>query len=513
VEGTGKPFSDLLKTPDKAEEPTKPAQRSSVFSLPNPNKDEPLETPTKVSPASSTIFSLANLTPPPDLTSLGPGTPSSDVEHPSGDDFSEDGSSQQSGEERGEEGEEDEYGEDTEEYGSDSESGSFLDESLSYEDIGAHLDEEELEGPHELSPVAEETTLPLESGDEGDTTQSPRKKRPTPDPTKIALPVSRESSVQPDTKSSGSGSPSVTPRPTTAELPPPGTASAQQSREPSTTPPSTPAKPNPTLPTPSTSSYGIGLGRPSAKPTRSSPLTGDPISGQGTAKQPLSAVTPLLPKPRPASPKVAFGQWDKPESRNKKPDLSKIQPFSLETPFTKVTSEPAKTPLFGAPPTPGATPSLFGKPGDPLTPNLGTAFTPTQPTPGSGVFGERDNANTFNQPTEGAVTSGGFFGKPTAEGSFPPKEATRTPRLPNRLLSVPSATPTPDAPVKAAFLAISTKQSPAAPPVVTPPKPVQLGIPEPSPADGLQAECLYLYLTMNKDIEEVSYHLFSRIPK
>jgi nucleoporin NUP159 len=497
VDGTGKSFSDLLKTPDKTQEPSKPIQRPAVFSLPDPTeKDEPSKTPTKTSPAASTVFSLAALTPPPDLSSLGLGIPSSDTEHQSGDEYSEDGSSQQSGEDGEEEGTEQgegEYGEDIEEYGSDSESGSFLDESLSYEDIGAHLDEEEIEGPHELSPVAEETTLPLESGDEGDTTQNPRKK-PTTDPTKIALPASRESSMQPDSRSSSS-SPSVTPRSTNAKLPSPEATSVQQSCEPSTTPPSTPAKPSPNLPVPATSSYGIGLGRPSAKPTRSSPLTGDPISGQDAPKHPLPIVTPPLPKARPASPKVAFGQW---ESQRRKPDLSKIQPLSLGTSFTNTMSEPTKTPLFGAVSTLVTTPSLFGK--------LGEA-PPPQPTLGGEFIGEQDEvptqaspSNFFRKPLVPAQsTHGGLFGKPTAESSPPPKEATRTLGHPNKPLSVPQ---TPETQVKSAFLLTTSKRSPATPPAVTP-KPVQQQIPEPSPAEGLQAECQYLYLSMNKDIEEV----------
>ena len=524
VEGASKSFSDLLKTPDNVEEPIKTAQRPSVFSLPNPpDKGEQSKTPTKSPTASSTVFSLASLTPPPDLASLGLEAPSSDPEHPSGDEYSEDGSSQQSGEEgegEGVEGEEVEDGEETEEYGSDSESGSFLDESLSYEDLGAHLDEEEIERPHELSPVAEETTLPLESGDEGDTTQSPRKKRPTPDPTKIALPASRESSVQPDSKSS-SGSPSVTPRPTNANLPSPEAASTQQSREPSTTPPSTPAKLNPNLPVPSTSSYGIGLGRPSAKPTRSSPLTADPISDPDAPKQLLTGVMPSLPKPRPASPKVAFGQWNTPESQ-KKSDLSKIQPFSLGMLPTREASAPTKTPLFNTSLISG-TASSFGKPGEPPVSSLGTAFTHPQSTPGGGLFGQQDNNptrpspnNLFGKPyapardaqgglfsklTEDGAASGGFFGRPTAESS--PKETVRTSGLPSKSLSVPR---TPETQAKAAFLTV-TKGNPTPLPVTTPVRPAQPPIHEPSPEEGLQAECLYQYLLMNKDIEEVSYTL------
>lgn len=506
VDGTGKSFSDLLKTPDKTEEPAKPIQRPTVFSLPDPTeKDEPSKTPTKTSPAASTVFSLAALTPPPDLSSLGLGTPSTDAEHPSGDEYSEDGSSQQSGEE-GDEGEE-EDGEDTEEYGSDSESGSFLDESLSYEDIGAHLDEEGIEGPHELSPVAEETTLPLESGDEGDTTQSPRKKKLTPDPTKVALPASRESSLQPGCRSS-SNSPSVTPKPTNAKLPSPEATSVQQSREPSTTPPSTPAKLNSNLPVPSTSSYGIGLGRPPAKPTRSSPLTGDPISGKDASKPLLPTTTPLLPKARPASPKVAFGQWDTSGSQHKKPDLSKIQPFSLGTPPTNATSGPAKTPFVGAPST-----SLFGKPGEPPTHSLGIAPIPPQPTPrGEPISDQGDvptqvSLNNFSHkpPAHVQGTRGGFFGRPTAESSPPPNE---TPGHPNKPPSVPPTIAKPETDIKSAFLLTTSKQSPATLPAATPPKPVQQFIPEPSPAEGLQAECQYLYLSMSKDIEEVSHGPF-----
>ena len=515
VDGAGKSFSDLLKTPEKTEEPTKPLQRPAVFSLPDSiEKDEPSETPTKTSPAASTVFSLAVLTRPPDLSSLGLGVPSSDAGHPSGDEYSEDGSSQQSGEE-GEEGEEQgneegEGGEEIEEYGSDSESGSFLDESLSYEDIGAHLDEEEIEGPHELSPVAEETTLPLESGDEGDTTQSPRKKL-TLDPTKVILPASRESSLQPDSRSSSS-SPSVTPRTTNAKLPSPEATSEQQSREPSTTPPSTPAKPNPNLPVQLTSSYGIGLGRPSAKPTRSSPLTSDPISHQEAPNHPLPIVASLLPKARPASPKVAFGQWNTSESQHRKPDLSKIQPFSLGTSSTNATSEPAKPPLFGATSKLVATPSLFGKPREPPTPSLKTAFTPPQPTLVGDSTGERGDITTQASPhnfckplAPGLGAHGGLFGRPTVENSPPSKEVTRTLRHPNEPLSVLPTVTTPPTQVKSASPQTTSNTTP---PVVTPSKPVQQPIPEPSPAEGLQAECKYIYLSMNKDIEEVSPRFF-----
>ena len=480
---TGKSFSDLLKTPDKTEEPTKPIQRPAVFSLPDSvEKDEPSKTSAKTPPATPAVFSLASLTPPPDFSPLGPGAPSSDAEHPSGDEYSEDGSSHQSGEEDG-----GEDGEDVEEYGSDSESGSFLDESLSYEDIGAQLEEEEIEGPHELSPVAEETTLPLESGDEGDTTQSPRKKKPTSDPTKVPLPASRESSLQPNSRSS-SNSPSVTPRPTSAKLPSPEETSAQPSRELSTTPPSTPARLSPSLPVPPTSSYGIGLGRPSAKPTRSSPLTTDPISGQEALNHPSHTVAPLFPKARPASPKVVFGQWDTPGSQNKKPDLSKIQSFSLGAPSTNPTSEPTKTSLFGSSSALATTPSLFSKPVD------------------DGVTTKAPPNNFFSKPfTPAQGTHGGLFGKPNAESLPLLKEDTRTPGHPNKLLSVPPTMPTPDAHAKSLFLPTTNKQSPATLPAVTPPKSIQQPIPEPSPAQGLQAECQYVYLSMNKEMEEVRH--------
>ena len=517
VKGTGTSFSDLLKTPDKAEEPTKPTQRPAVFSLPDPpDRKEPSKTPTNTSPVVPTVFSLAALTPPPDLMSMGLGTSPSDAEHPSGDEYSEDGSSQRSGEGGEEEGNEEEDGEDTEEYGSDSESGSFLDESLSYEDLGAHLDEEEIEGPHELSPVAEETTLPLESGDEGDTTQSPRKKKPTQDPTKIALPISRESSLQPDPRSS-STSPSVTPRPTNAKLPSPEAATVQQSREPSTTPPSTPAKLSSNLPIPSTLSYGIGLGRPSAKPTRSSPLTADPFSGQEASKPPLPAVTPPLPKPRPASPKVAFGQWNTPGLQSKRPDLSKIRPVSLETPPRKGPSDREKAPIFGSPSTLG-TISLFGKSGESPTPNLDSAFTPPQPTQKAGLDGERDDPSVQASPSvllgksfvSARGTHGGLFGRPTSESLPPRQEAAQTPALSSKL-SVPLTAATPDPQVRASHFAIVGERGSSTPPGITPLKPVQQHILEPSLAEGLQAECQYLYLSMNKDIEEVRSNVFSWI--
>ena len=135
------------------------------------------------------------------------------------------------------------------------------------------------------------------------------------DPTAIPLPDSRSPSSTP--KAEG---PSINVEPTPLPAPQPKASSFPRAQ--STTPPGSPSKdslslqtpleqPTPIFPLPSLSpspASGAGPGRSSTRPLRSSPLANAPVSG-GDEEDVKGEKPPSL-KPRPASPKPPFGQWD-----------------------------------------------------------------------------------------------------------------------------------------------------------------------------------------------------------
>lgn len=131
------------------------------------------------------------------------------------------------------------------------------------------------------------------------------------DPTIIPLPKSRSPSSTPKAER-----PSINVQPTLPPKPDPQESSTSRMR--STTPPGSPSneplslqQPMPTLPSPSLTPSPVsstGLGRPSTRPLRSSPLANTPVSG-GDEEEVKGENFPSL-KPRPASPKTPFGQWD-----------------------------------------------------------------------------------------------------------------------------------------------------------------------------------------------------------
>ncbi|KAJ7056555.1 hypothetical protein C8F01DRAFT_1257223 [Mycena amicta] len=407
-----KSFADLLKIGDEKPTPTDSQASSSISSAPAVRRGPVFTPPPKAPESAATAASTA-----------GPGeSPPTDTE--------KDGAA--SGESS---------------FGSlsySSQASSFVE--VSGEEL-THAEEGEDEDD---APADEEDFLSesFGSGSEGEEDDSR-----SPSPSTVPLPPSR--------------SPSSTPRAEASKLQPP--ASPTQSdgdesdsseasrlstiREESETPPGSPEKkpppqskstpllaPVPVVPSP----FGIGLGRPSTRPTKSSPLASAPLSGDDGDKG---------PKPRPASPKLPFGtlpSQSNSEELTPKPSRPKTPPFSALS-FSSSTGEPG-------------IPSLGNMPLPPF-PNLGKA-SPSTPSPPSGAF----------------TSGGGFFaGKPNAPGpsAFVP-------------ISTPSAAP------KGFF----SSPPPLMPPKLQPQTPVSLQQPELTMEEGMQKECALLFASITRELED-----------
>ncbi|KAF8907368.1 hypothetical protein CPB84DRAFT_1822580 [Gymnopilus junonius] len=204
------------------------------------------------------------------------------------------------------------------------------------------------------------------------------------------------------------------------------TSEAAPAREPSTTPPSTPVKeakslfgPSPTLVTPSApspssgpSGFGLGLGRPSTRPSRSSPLANAVVPAEEEeeeeVKSPVKSIKPAI------SPKPVFGTL---------PVVSEVKegtPSPVPVPSTPVlapTTPPSSTKPTGATSQSyslgisaggsTSTPNLFGKTAEKgnLTPpsnfSMPDLTRPTTAPPASGLtslFGAAPQSSTFAPP-------------------------------------------------------------------------------------------------------------------
>ncbi|KAH9481729.1 hypothetical protein JR316_0006256 [Psilocybe cubensis] len=266
-----------------------------------------------------------------------------------------------------------------------------------------------------------------------------------------------------------SRSPSATPQPEIPSIQVSGDGADEESpskavptRERSTTPPSTPVKESkaptsssPSLATPgapSTSPFGIGIGRPSTRPVRSSPLA-NAVSAEDEEED---DVTKSPPKAKPTvSPKPVYGALpldtkgktketdvgDEEATPKKSPTakrpktpplLSTMGPPPTPSPFlsppisktssgssesSSIKSTASAPPLFGmgAKPAAASTPSLFGTPKAEVTPvGSWTSTTPSKP--------ELPRANTApaapGTPTP-SLFGGGFFAPPPPAAKAP----------------------------------------------------------------------------------------------
>ncbi|KAJ7678549.1 hypothetical protein B0H17DRAFT_1206784 [Mycena rosella] len=318
----------------------------------------------------------------------------------------------------------------------------------------------------------------------------------SPSPSEVPLPPSRSPSSTPHAEVPKI---LVSPSPTPSEE----SDSSEDSRlstirEESTTPPGSPEKkeraspPQPKTPltapvpiVPSPFGTGIGLGRPSTRPTRSSPLANAPVSGdeddkeKEKAKEKATAAVQEEKKAHLASPKPIFGVL---------PTQVKTEPVEEHKgAFGTKPARPKTPPLsalsFGSP-TPKA-PSNIGK-----IP-LGGAPLPALSMP-SPVIASKSS------PTSAPTSPGGFFGFGTPKSATPPTPSTPS-TAPKGFFGVqPAASATPPTPSTApkGFFGIQPAASSSKP---QSPAPVA---PELTMEEGMQKECAILFANMTRELED-----------
>ncbi|KAF7424308.1 hypothetical protein PC9H_009615 [Pleurotus ostreatus] len=296
----------------------------------------------------------------------------------------------------------------------------------------------------------------------------------------------------------GLRSPSATP---TAEVP-----AARLSKSPtptpdtsrgSTTPPESPQKPSdsipplpaapPTpvfaLPSPSPS---LTAPRPSTKPTRSSPLAKTPPL-LGDPEKPQVKVEDAALKPKPASPKGIFGVL---------PAAKVEAQISAEGEDSKA-SRPKTPPLlssFGAPKP--VTPSIFG--GQP------TFSAPSSSSPSAFPSTPSPQSQTPGTPSS-------FFGLSPAPQNAP-SPLGRTPGTPTPFFGIPPAPQQAPSPTPIFSMGSSAaKPAPSLfggqpkPPTssLAPPPPKPAPRPQEALENGMQKECVYLFSSLAKELEEL----------
>lgn len=288
----------------------------------------------------------------------------------------------------------------------------------------------------------------------------------SPSPSNVPLPPSRSPSSTPSAEVPPKIKVSKSPAPEEEEEEEEEDSDSSEGRlstirEESTTPPGSPEKnPSPPSKTPlaapvpvAASPLGLGLGRPSTRPTRSSPLANAPVSGDEEDKTVKHEQQAAL-KPRPASPKPVFGALSPqlktesieenpvPAAKPPRPKTPPLSALSFGFPAPKAPLNAGKGPLAGAPLP---------------VPSLSSPVTPGSATPTSvGLFGF-PTPKSVPAPTTPVQAPKGFFGMQPAASSSKP------------------STP-----------------APAPPP------------PEATMEEGMQKECALLFASMTRELEDVS---------
>jgi nucleoporin NUP159 len=263
------------------------------------------------------------------------------------------------------------------------------------------------------------------------------------DPTVIPLPKSRSPSSTPKAEW-----PLINVQST--HLTKPELQESSTTRAKSTTPPGSPSKgglslqtplkqPTPTLPSPSLTpspSSSISLGRPSTRPLRSSPLANTPVSGGD--EEDVKGEKPSSLKPRSASPKAPFGQWDAGSSRASPSPSPATEARSTPPPSAKVelTKAPPASSAVARPMTP---PLLLAAKGVALNQNPSAVPTPTLDLSGFSLGAApakpdaKSTAEEAAKPAAPATASSLFAGiKPGAFSLMPkPEPTTEAPSAPD----------------------------------------------------------------------------------
>ena len=380
----------------------------------------------------------------------------------------------------------------------------------------------------------------------------------SPEPAAIPLPISR--------------SPSATPQPEVPTIEvspsPPSeeksyrSSSMSPARESSTTPPGTPAKelkplfgssPSPTGSAAIPSPFGIGLGRPSTRPARSSPLANAVLSGhddededKAKPSQPPDVAHKLV-HTFPVKVEKEWSEGPSPtDKRPKTPPLLSTMGTSFFAPSgSSEGSKPSTAPVesskvntqaslpfsFQNPPAMAPSPSMFGN--LPQAPSSGTllfpqmpaiqrpasAPTPTHPTflglppPASlpnapAVKVPPANPQTLTTTTLPSASQGPPIVKPLM---FPPSASSQSlssmgPPSLFAASSQPASSSqsvTLKAPPAGLFASSPAFSAPQKPPA---PTAAQVALEE-----GIQKECVYSVTLADKELEEVSFSDFSSV--
>jgi len=372
-----------------------------------------------------------------------------------------------------------------------------------------------------------------------------------PEPASIPLPQSRSPSTTPQLEIPRIR---VTPSPSPSE----SSVSTESSagRERSTTPPGTPVKePSPPLrssstpvPTTSPSPPPFGLGRPSTRPTRSSPLASAPVSlepedDEDTDKTavPVAQPEPMIAKPIEVP--LKEDEDEEPKEPKIKPTRPKTPPLlsTLSSPSPPTPTTPILKPALSPSPTP-ASPAPFSLVGNRklATPETPSFITPSPPTtnvfgdptkPTTSVFGGlAPVAPTPRTPAEAKAVSApvSFFpsAAPTAAPGAsifgaswtpqPAKPAVTTTQLPPFGLgpfSLKGKGPEKPTPTEAPLLfgkPVPPPQTPAPPKrdglslrAPSPPKPA----PEVTMEEGMQKECAHVVFLLTQELASVSVNV------
>ncbi|KIL59565.1 hypothetical protein M378DRAFT_169073 [Amanita muscaria Koide BX008] len=514
--GSGKSFAELLKTTDREGTQKDKEKESAVLETPkkeeHPVVSETPKTPV-FTPPPKAVTTTPTSEPPPRMTEKEAEpekeTPTEKKPISSEESFVE--ISKEEGEITDEEG----GGKGTKEEENDAYSSDSLGPSDSEGSIDGTEDEEE-----ELEEVPlDETT---------GTTQHAR----SVEPASIPLPISRSPSAPPEVPSI-----QITPSPeaTTKKVSPVRELSPTPPETTTKTPVSFFSKPAPST-TPTSQPFSIGLGRPSTRPARSSPLAGAPVTvndqDEGSKEKRDSELPKTEATPSPKAPftelpvKTEAAEEVKATSpRPRTPPLLSTTPTikpSVVAPGTieKTASAPAALPFsFQKPESvkPSSAPSsIFGGTGffSGTTAKggvLGQASSSESTTPATGVF----KAPFTAKADIGMTSSNGFFGTPPARPVSTPmtfsspmpasSETTRPASVPpsNFFGKSPPKTPPTFAPssfgIKGASgdaPSIFSKTVVTAP--AAPPAPVETQLEE-----GMQKECAQLYNTMNQELQEL----------
>ena len=258
-------------------------------------------------------------------------------------------------------------------------------------------EEEEEEGQEEEDVVVQPAPAKEVSPANVPLPASPAMQDKTPRPSPTPPPLSRGPSIDKDTtpKPKSSSPPCATEvqtKTTRESMTPPGSPDKE------TSPPTSSVFAPKTSPTASGSSSSspspspvLGLGRPASRPIRSSPLANAPVISEPTKHAPAVSQGPPVVKPRPASPKLPFGQM---------PPSFKVEPTA------PVPTKAPETPTF-----------KFGMPSSSIfsQPQQGTTPVKSPPTAGS-TSPTKSSSPVFLQPAPPAPAKT----PPTAVGAPSP---------------------------------------------------------------------------------------------